>query len=119
MVVGLLVCLEPDPDTNSHWGCWGWDVPTAVSAQWDAMHAATHYYVSPPHKLQAGLKNDDVQQVDEVAEVVHEQPEVDVGWRLVGEGPADGDQPAVPVPGQDNEEEPQHIHQVCAQGNTP
>lgn len=41
-------------------------------------HAATHYYVSPLDELQPGLKDEDVQQIDEVAEVVHEQPAVDV-----------------------------------------
>lgn len=73
---------------------------------WDAAHAATHYDVSSSDELQAGLKDNDVQQVDEVTQVVHEQPVVDIGWRLVGEGPADGDQPAVPVPGQNNKEQP-------------
>lgn len=78
--------------------------------------AATHYYVSSLDELQPGLKDEDVQQIDKVTEVVHEQPAVDVCRCLVGESPADGDQPAVPVPGHDNEEQPQHIHQICAQG---
>jgi len=91
----------------------------AASPSGGVQHVATHYYISPPHELQPGLKDEDVQQIDEVAEVVHEQPAVDVCRRLVGESPADGDQPAVPVPGDDNEEQPQHVHKICARGTTP
>lgn len=77
---------------------------------------ATHDDVSSLHELQPGLKDEDVQQVDEVTQVVHQQPAVDVCCSLVGESPADRDQPAVPVPGHDNEEQPQHVHQICTQG---
>lgn len=80
---------------------------------------ATHDDVSPLNELQPGLKDEDVQQINEVAEVVHQQPVVDVCWSLVGESPADRDQPAVPVPGHDNEEQPQHIHQICTQETAP
>lgn len=93
---------------TDHWcyrGCWV-GLPHGHVPPWDAAHAATHYDVSSSDELQAGLKDNDVQQVDEVTQVVHEQPVVDIGRRLVGEGPADGDQPAVPVPGQDNKEQP-------------
>lgn len=80
---------------------------------------ATHNDVSPLHKLQPGLKDEDVQQINEITEVVHQQPVVDVCWSLVGESPADRDQPAIPVPGHDNEEQPQHIHQICTGGTAP
>lgn len=80
---------------------------------------ATHDDVSPLHELQPGLKDEDVQQINEVTEVIHQQPVVDVCWSLVGESPADRDQPAIPVPGHDNEEQPQHVHQICTQGTAP
>lgn len=72
-----------------------------------------HNDVSPSDKLQAYLEHSDVQEVDEVAHIVHQQPQVDIVQRLVGEGPAHGNQPAVPVPGQHHEEQPQDVHQVC------
>lgn len=63
-------------------------------------------------KLQARLKNSDVQDVDEVTQVVGHQPVVDVLRCLVGERPADRDEPHVPVPGQRNQEHPQNVHDV-------
>ena len=78
--------------------------------------AVTHNDVPASDKLQAHLEHGDVQEVDEVAQVIHQQPEVDVARRLIGEGPAHGNQPAVPVPGQHHEEEPQDVHQVCRGG---
>lgn len=87
--------------------------------QWGMQCPATHDDVSSLHELQPGLKDEDVQQVNEVTQVVHQQPVVDVCCSLVGESPADRDQPAVPVPGHDNEEQPQHVHQICAQGPAP
>ena len=73
----------------------------------------THNDVPASDKLQAHLEHGDVQEVDEVTQVIHQQPEVDVVQRLIGEGPAHGNQPAVPVPGQHHEEQPQDVHQVC------
>ena len=75
-----------------------------------------HHDVPAPDELQAGLEDQDIQDVDGVAQVVGQQPQVDVAGGLVGEGPAHRDQPHVPVPGHGDEEQPQHVHQVCATG---
>lgn len=69
-----------------------------------------HHYVSSTNKLQAWLENRDVQDVNKVTQVVGHQPVVDITRSLIGEGPADWDEPNVPVPGQGNQEHPKHIH---------
>ena len=78
--------------------------------------SVTHNDVPASDKLQTQLEHGDVQEVDEVTQVIHQQPEVDVVRHLVGEGPAHGNQPAVPVPGQHHEEQPQDVHQACGGG---
>lgn len=77
----------------------------------------THNDVPAFDKLQAHLEHGDVQEVDEVAQVIHEEPEVDVVCPLVREGPAHRDQPAVPVPGQHHKEQPQDVHEVWGRGD--
>lgn len=87
------------------------------SAPSHALHLpVTHNDVPSFDKLQAYLEHRDVQEVDEVAQVIHQQPEVDVVWRLVGKGPTHRNQPAVPAPGHDHKEQPQDVHQVCVEG---
>lgn len=72
----------------------------------------THHYVPSPHKLEPRLEDGDVQDVNEVTQVVGQQPVVNVVWSLVGEGPADWDEPRVPVPRQGDQQHPQHVHQI-------
>lgn len=74
---------------------------------------ATDHDVSPADELQSGLEDEDVGDVDEVAGVVGQQPQVDVFGGLVGKRPADGDQPHVPVPCRHDDEQPDHIDQIC------
>lgn len=91
--------------------------PATESAPSHPLHRpVTHNNVPSFDKLQAYLEHGDVQEVDEVTEVIHQQPEVDVAWRLIREGPTHRNQPAVPVPGHHHEEQPQDVHQVCAEG---
>lgn len=80
------------------------------------MLICAHHDVSSPDKLQPGLHDQDVQDVDEVTGVVGQQPQVDVFGGLVRESPADRDQPHVPVPCCHHEEQPDHIDQVCGGG---
>lgn len=75
----------------------------------------THHDVSSANELQTRLEDGDVQDVNEVAQVVGQQPVVNIVRRLVGEGPAHGDEPHVPVPREGNQEHPQHVHQVCGE----
>lgn len=70
----------------------------------------THNYVTSTDKLQAWLKDGDIQDVNKVTEVVGQQPVVNIIWGLVGEGPANWDEPHIPVPGETHQEHPQDIH---------
>lgn len=78
----------------------------------------THHDVPAADKLQARLEDGDVQDVNEVAQVVGEEPVVNVAWRLVGKGPAHRDEPGVPVPRQGDQQHPQNVHQVCREHET-
>jgi len=69
--------------------------------------------VSSADKLQSGLHDEDVCDVDEVAGVVGQQPQVEVLCCLVGERPTDRDQPHIPVPRRHHEEQPDHVDQIC------
>lgn len=69
--------------------------------------------VSSADELQPGLEDEDINDVDEVAGVVGQQPQVDVFRGLVRKRPADGDQPYVPVPRRHHEEQPDDVDQVC------
>lgn len=71
-----------------------------------------HHYVSSTDELQARLEDGHVQDVDEVTQVVGQQPVVNVVGGLVGEGPAHRDEPSVPVPRKRDQKHPQHVHQV-------
>lgn len=73
----------------------------------------TDHNVSSADELQSGLEDEEVCDVDEVAGVVHHQPQVDVFRGLVGKCPADRDQPHVPVPRSHNKEQPHHIDEIC------
>lgn len=73
----------------------------------------TDHDVSSTDKLQSGLEDEDVGDVDEVAGVVDQQPHMDVFGGLVRKRPADGNQPHVPVPRRHNNEEPDDVDQVC------
>lgn len=77
----------------------------------------TDHDVSSADELKSGLEDEDVGDVDEVAGVVGQQPQVDVFGGLVGERPADGDQPHVPVPCCHNTEQPDHVDQICGDGD--
>lgn len=72
----------------------------------------TDHDVSPTDELQPGLEDEDVCDVDEVTGVVHQQPQVDVLRCLIGERPADRDQPHIPVPGCHHEEQPDDIDPI-------
>lgn len=74
--------------------------------------------VSSTDKLQPRLENDHVQDVDEVAGVVGQQPQMDILRCLVGKRPPDRDQPHVPVPGCHHAEEPDHVDQICGADGT-
>lgn len=65
----------------------------------NGLQRPTHHYVPSPNKLEPRLEDGDVQDVNEVTQVVGQQPVVNVVGRLVGEGPADWDEPHIPVPG--------------------
>lgn len=71
--------------------------------------AGAHNDVPASDELQAHLEHGDVQEVDEVAQVIHQQPEVDVVCVWIGR-PSARDQPAAPVPGQHHREQPQDVH---------
>lgn len=73
-------------------------------------NVTTHHYVPSTDKLQARLEDGDVQDVNEVTQVVGQQPVINVVWSLVGEGPAHWDEPRVPVPRQSDQKHPQHVH---------
>lgn len=72
---------------------------TALSYS-NGFQGPTHHYVPSTDKLQPRLEDGDVQNVNEVTQVVGQQPVINVVWSLVGEGPADWDEPCIPVPGQ-------------------
>lgn len=72
----------------------------------------SYHDVPSTDKLQPRLEDGDVHDVNEVAQVVGQQPVVNIFCRLVGKGPADWDEPHVPVPGQAHQHHPQHVHQV-------
>lgn len=76
----------------------------------------TDHNVPPADELQPGLEDEDVGDVDEVAGVVGQQPQVEVFSGLVGKRPADWDQPHVPVPRRHHAEQPDHVDQVCVDG---
>lgn len=76
----------------------------------------TDHNVPPTDELQPWLEDQDVDDVDEVAGVVGQQPQVDVFGRLVGKRPAHGDQPHVPVPRCHHQEEPQDVDEICRDG---
>lgn len=69
----------------------------------------THHYVPSTNKLQARLEDADVQDVNEVTQVVSQQPVANIVWSLVGEGAAHWDEPHVPVPRQRDQKHPQDI----------
>lgn len=64
----------------------------------NGLQRPTHHDVPSTNELESWLENGDVQDVNEVTQVVGQQPVVNVVWSLVGEGPADWDEPCVPVP---------------------
>ena len=72
----------------------------------------TDHDVSGAYELQARLEHHDVQDVDEVAGVVGQEPEVQVLRRLIGKGPPHWDQPHVPVPRSHHQEQPEDVDQV-------
>lgn len=76
------------------------------------LNDGSYHDVPSTDKLQPRLKDGDVQDVNEVAQVVGQQPVVNILWSLVGKGPAHWDEPHVPVPGQADQHHPQHVHQV-------
>lgn len=78
----------------------------------------TDHDVSSADELESGLEHEDVGDVDEVAAVVGQQPQVDVLLGLVGKGPADRDQPHVPVPRRHHKEEPDDVDQIWGDGHT-
>lgn len=90
--------------------------PFMLSSNQTDWSSFTDHDVSSADELQSGLEDQDVGDVDEVAGVVGQQPQVDVLWGLVGKRPADGDQPHVPVPRRHNEEEPDDVDQICGGG---
>lgn len=71
-----------------------------------------YHNISSAYKLQAGLKDQDVGDVNKVTGVVHKKPPVDVVCSLVGEGPAHWDQPHIPVPRHHHKEQPHHVDKV-------
>lgn len=78
----------------------------------------TDHNVAPTDELQPRLEDQDVDDVDEVAGVVGQQPQVDVFGRLVGKRPAHGDQPHVPVPRRHHQEEPEDVDEICRDGKS-
>lgn len=78
----------------------------------------TDHDVAPTDELQPWLEDQDVDDVDEVAGVVGQQPQVDVFGRLVGKRPAHGDQPHVPVPCCHHQEEPEDVDEICRDGKS-
>lgn len=85
---------------------------------WDKNQSFIYRFISADHdvssadKLQPGLEDEDINDVDEVEGVVGQQPQVDVFGGLVRKRPADGDQPYVPVPRRHHEEQPDDVDQV-------
>ena len=78
--------------------------------------ACSHHNVPAAYELQPRFEEQHVQDVEQVTQVVHGQPHVDVTGSLVWERTAHRDQPDIPVPGQGHEEQPQHVHQVLEGG---
>lgn len=72
-----------------------------------------HHNVPSSHKLQSGLHNEDVENINAITEVIHQQPPVNVLRRLVRESAAHRDQPNIPVPRERHKEQPHHVGQVC------
>lgn len=65
---------------------------------WFEYDGAAHHDVPTTDKLQPRLEDSDVQDVNEVTQVVGQEPVVDVVRGLVGKGPADRYEPGIPVP---------------------
>lgn len=82
------------------------------------IHIISHHYVPSMNKLQPRLEDGDVQNVNEVTEVVGQQPIINVVWRLVGKGPANWDEPHIPIPCQTDQQHPQHIQEVWGNRQT-
>ncbi len=69
---------------------------------------------SPPlTNCSLGLHNEDVENINAITEVIHQQPPVNVLRRLVRESAAHRDQPNIPVPRERHKEQPHHVGQVC------
>lgn len=77
----------------------------------------SHHDVPSTDKLQPRLEDGDVHDVNEVTQVIGQKPVVNVLWSLAGKGPADWDEPHVPVPRQAYQHHPQHVHQVLGKNN--
>lgn len=95
-------------------------LPLPLSFSWilscAARYNSTNHNVSSTDKLQSGLKYENVCDVDEVAGIIYQQPDVNIFWSLVGEGPAHRDQPHVPVPRHHHKKQPYNIDQICWEG---
>lgn len=59
----------------------------------------TYDNITASNELQSWLKQEDVQNVDGVTQVISKQPQVKGAIDVIGESPAHWDHPDVPVPG--------------------
>ena len=68
-------------------------------------------------EAEPGLEDDDVDEIDEVADVVSDEPVAPVALRLVGEDGPQRDDGAVVHVGQHHHEQPRHVQLTWTQVN--